>query len=263
MACGVRARSRATCRRCGSARAVATCASCRPTRPGGRCSRSGSDGRSAALDLPVEEQIDIIAATLQRAWQPVPDAEPLRTGAEQAAWLREYVRARWEDLDRPCPEQTITRAQECAAARRDAFDATTAVLIHGDAHPANVLEDPNEPGRFKLIDPDGMRSEPAHDLAIPLRDWTHRAARRRSRRARPRLVRTARRAAVRSTRGRSGSGPSSNGSRPGSSCCRCTIRSARRCSPSPTNGPQSELSASSSTRSGPPRREPASSTPSR
>ena len=46
------------------------------------------------------------------------------------------------------------------------------MLIHGDAHPANVLEDPNEPGRFKLIDPDGMRSEPAHDLAIPLRDWT-------------------------------------------------------------------------------------------
>ncbi len=125
-----------------------------------------------ALDLPVEEQIDIIAATLQRAWQTVPAAEPLRTGAEQAAWLREYVRARWEDLDRPCPEPIITRAQEYAALRRDAFDASTAVLIHGDAHPANVLEDPSEPGRFKLIDPDGMRSEPAHDLAIPLRDWT-------------------------------------------------------------------------------------------
>ena len=46
------------------------------------------------------------------------------------------------------------------------------MLIHGDAHPANVLEDPNDPGTYKLIDPDGMRSEPAHDLAIPLRDWT-------------------------------------------------------------------------------------------
>ena len=49
------------------------------------------------------------------------------------------------------------------------------MLIHGDAHPANVLEDPRDhgsPGAFKLIDPDGMLSEPAHDLAIPLRDWT-------------------------------------------------------------------------------------------
>ena len=57
-------------------------------------------------------------------------------------------------------------------ARESAFDASTAVLIHGDAHPANVLEDPGVRGRFKLIDPDGMISEPAHDLAIPLRDWT-------------------------------------------------------------------------------------------
>jgi streptomycin 6-kinase len=48
------------------------------------------------------------------------------------------------------------------------------VLIHGDAHPNNVLEDPAAPGRFKLIDPDAMISEPAHDLAIPLRDWTDR-----------------------------------------------------------------------------------------
>ena len=26
--------------------------------------------------------------------------------------------------------------------------------------------------RFKLIDPEGLISEPAHDLAIPLRGWT-------------------------------------------------------------------------------------------
>ena len=158
----------------------------------------------------------------------MPDAEPLRTGAEQAAWLREYVRARWEDLDRPCPEQTITRAQECAAARRDAFDATTAVLIHGDAHPANVLEDPNEPGRFKLIDPDGMRSEPAHDLAIPLRDWTELLA------GDPVALAWCARLARAVDRGDLGVGLPRT-VRPGSSCCRCTTVGAR-CSRSPTNG---------------------------
>ena len=69
---------------------------------------------------------------------------------------------------------TIEVACEYARSRRDAFDASTAVLIHGDAHPANVLEDlaDGSPRTFKLVDPDGMRSEPAHDLAIPLRDWS-------------------------------------------------------------------------------------------
>ena len=214
-----------------------------------------------ALDLPVEEQIDIIAATLQRAWQPVPDAEPLRTGAEQAAWLREYVRARWEDLDRPCPEQTIARASVRSRTPRRVrrHDCGADPRRRASRQRARGSE------RTGPVQAHRSRRDAIRARARPRDPATRldsRAARRRSRRTRPRLVRTARRA-VRSRRGRSGSGPSSNGSRPGSSCCRCTIRSARRCSPSPTNGPQSELSASSSTRSGPPRREPASSTPSR
>jgi streptomycin 6-kinase len=63
----------------------------------------------------------------------------------------------------------VRLAQECARRRRAAFDEDTAVAIHGDAHPWNVLE--SSSGGFKLIDPDGMWSEPAHDLAIPLRHW--------------------------------------------------------------------------------------------
>ncbi|CAN5631915.1 hypothetical protein BH18ACT1_BH18ACT1_14950 [soil metagenome] len=45
------------------------------------------------------------------------------------------------------------------------------MLVHGDAHPGNVLEAGPEGTRFKLIDPDGAVSEPAYDLAIPLREW--------------------------------------------------------------------------------------------
>jgi streptomycin 6-kinase len=124
------------------------------------------------LGLPVEAQIDIIAATLRDAWRRVPPDPVLRTGAAQARSLRESIRVDWEHLGHPCAELTLERAEQCALARESSFDASTAVLIHGDAHPANVLEDPSAPGRFKLIDPDGMISEPAHDLAIPLRDWT-------------------------------------------------------------------------------------------
>ena len=103
----------------------------------------------AALGLPVEEQIDAIAATLRRAWRAIPLDEPLRTGAEQAHWLSEFTAATWAEQGKPCSPATIEQAVAFARARRDAFDPRTSVLIHGDAHPANVLEDPNDPGHLQ------------------------------------------------------------------------------------------------------------------
>ncbi len=129
----------------------------------------------SALGLPVESQIDVITATLSRVWRTPPAAATLPTGAEQAHYLEEFIRARWQELGQPCPRPTVERAMQYARARREAFDPSTSVLIHGDAHPANILEDTSDervPNGFKLIDPEGMLSEPAHDLAIPLRDWT-------------------------------------------------------------------------------------------
>ena len=41
------------------------------------------------------------------------------------------------------------------------------MLVHGDAHEHNTLEDGR--GAFKLVDPEGLVSEPAHDLAVPMR----------------------------------------------------------------------------------------------
>ncbi|HVA09419.1 MAG TPA: aminoglycoside phosphotransferase family protein [Acidimicrobiales bacterium] len=128
-----------------------------------------------ALGLGVEVQIEIIAATLQHAWSgPLPAGE-LRTGADQAGFLSRFIAGKWEECGRPCPSAVVEQALRCADTRRAAFDPTTAVVIHGDAHPANVLEeltDGRPSGRFKLIDPDPMVSERAHDLAIPLRDWS-------------------------------------------------------------------------------------------
>ncbi len=133
----------------------------------------------SGLGLPVESQIDVITATLGLAWRRPPettDKSLLRTGAEQAEFLGKFIRATWLELGRPCPDPVVERAERYARSRRDAFDASTALVIHGDAHPANILEhtsDGGSTGAFKLIDPDGMLSEPAHDLAIPLRDWTN------------------------------------------------------------------------------------------
>jgi streptomycin 6-kinase len=121
------------------------------------------------LGLPIEAQIDAIAATVAQGWQRPDDPSLWRTGAEQAEWLERWIGTRWDVLDRPCPEPAVRLAQEFARRRCAAFDDLTAVAIHGDAHPWNVLESPR--GGYKLIDPDGMWSEPAHDLAIPLRHW--------------------------------------------------------------------------------------------
>jgi streptomycin 6-kinase len=47
------------------------------------------------------------------------------------------------------------------------------VLIHGDAHAHNLLLKPDPAGgstSFRLIDPEGLVSEPAHDLGVALRD---------------------------------------------------------------------------------------------
>jgi streptomycin 6-kinase len=63
-----------------------------------------------------------------------------------------------------------------AELRRSAFDPQTAVLVHGDAHASNTLQDlqhrSTAGSRFKFIDPDGLVAERAYNLAIPMREWS-------------------------------------------------------------------------------------------
>lgn len=123
--------------------------------------------------LSVEDQIDVIAATLRGSWRQVAAASELPTGADQARWLSDFIQQQWAALDHPRPNGTIDRALAFIDRRIAAFDPSTAVLIHGDAHPGNMLADTKagHERRFKLIDPEGLISEPAHELGIPLRAW--------------------------------------------------------------------------------------------
>lgn len=122
------------------------------------------------LALPIEARLEAVAVTLSAAWQRPAGAPGLRSGAEQADFLRRFIADRWRALGRPGRRATIDRALACARTRRDAFDAATAVVVHGDAHPANLLEAAEAPSGYRLIDPDVLSSEPAHDLAICVRD---------------------------------------------------------------------------------------------
>lgn len=121
-----------------------------------------------ALGLPVYDQLPIICRTVRQMWVPAPTTTPLRTGAEKARWLAAEITSMWERLDRPCSRAAIDLALEYAAARATAFDPGTAVLVHGDAHGFNTLRARGDD--FKLVDPEGLVSEPAHDLAIPMRE---------------------------------------------------------------------------------------------
>lgn len=113
--------------------------------------------------------LEAVANTMQSFWRPAPDDDRLPTGAETAAWLAEYITSAWSDLAEPCARRVIDRAVAYCEERAGEYDASDAVLVHGDAHGWNTLSAAD--GRFKFVDPVGVRSERAHDLAALMREY--------------------------------------------------------------------------------------------
>jgi streptomycin 6-kinase len=102
----------------------------------------------------------------------VPAPAGLPSGAGEARWLSEFIAATWEEVNRPCSRRVVDQDLAFAETREAAFDPEAAVLVHGDDHSANALQAPGHPPsppRFKPADPDGLLTEPAYDLAIPMR----------------------------------------------------------------------------------------------
>ena len=129
----------------------------------------------ASLGWPSDRQIAAITATLARGWRPASSGRQ-PTGAAKAEWLARFITDAWRDLGEPCTERAASRAIDYAAERASRVDPRHAVLVHGDAHPSNVLEVPggidhSAHPAFRLIDPEGLASEPAHDLGVVLRGW--------------------------------------------------------------------------------------------
>jgi len=126
----------------------------------------------ASLGWPSARRLTSAVRTLARGWRPAPSAR-LPTGAEKAEWLADFVARQWADLGRPCSQAAAETAVGYAAERTAAFDPGRAVLVHGDGHAGNILLKPGTADgmtSFRLIDPEGLISEPAHDLGVALRD---------------------------------------------------------------------------------------------
>lgn len=119
-----------------------------------------------ALGLPLRRRQEILCEAASRVWRSAPDSG-LPTGAEKGRWLADFIEEKWEALDRPCSEQTVDHALDCAARRIAAHDDARAMLVHGDVHQWNALESGDG---FALVDPDGLLAEPEYDLGILMRE---------------------------------------------------------------------------------------------
>ena len=128
--------------------------------------------RLDSVDMPYERQVDALCATLLQAWGPVPGDFAGTTGAQKAGHLANTIERLWAELDEPCARASIDMALLYCRDRAAAWRPESAVLAHGDPHPANLLSVPDSnPTQFKFIDPDGLAIEPAYDLGVVLRGW--------------------------------------------------------------------------------------------
>jgi streptomycin 6-kinase len=110
---------------------------------------------------------DMLCDVATRLWRPLDADVDLPTGADLAHEYAELLPRLWEETGRPCSRQTVDDALACMARRADAHDGRRTVLVHGDVHELNALQAAD--GGFKLIDPAGLRAEPACDLGTIVR----------------------------------------------------------------------------------------------
>jgi streptomycin 6-kinase len=114
----------------------------------------------------IKERHEILCTAAEQVWRPAADSG-LPTGADKARWLAGYITATWEELGRPGSERAVDHALACAERRLAAHDDARAVLVHGDVHEWNALQDGDG---FKLVDPDGLLAEAEYDLGVLMRE---------------------------------------------------------------------------------------------
>jgi streptomycin 6-kinase len=110
---------------------------------------------------------DLLCDLAVRLWRPIGPEIDLPTGAKLAEEYADGLPRLWEQAGQPCSPATVADAVACMTRRRVAHDDRSAVLVHGDIHEMNALQASD--GSYKLIDPAGLRAEPACDLGTILR----------------------------------------------------------------------------------------------
>src|SRR4051812_2299486 len=110
---------------------------------------------------------DLLCDLASRLWRPIDAGVDLPSGADVAREYAELLPRLWEETGRSCSQAIVDDALGCIERRGRAHDDGRAVLVHGDVHELNALQTAD--GTYKLIDPDGLRAEPACDLGTIVR----------------------------------------------------------------------------------------------
>ena len=126
----------------------------------------------STLSYSVKDQLRLICSVLQKTWEVPVESARLPTGADSIAWFREFIGDTWKKRNRPCSQQVISRTFSYLESREKAMNPSEFVMIHGDAHGNNTLQDLSKENAFKLIDPDGIFYEKAYDLGVLMREWS-------------------------------------------------------------------------------------------
>ena len=126
----------------------------------------------SSINIPVEQRLDILCDTLNHAWitpNPLhPRTAILPHGTEITAWFRSHIPSAWERFHKPLSRLAVDRALAYLDESARRMTNSEAVLLHGDANVTNCLEDPQHPGSFRFIDPDGAIGEKAYDMGMAM-----------------------------------------------------------------------------------------------
>lgn len=119
------------------------------------------------------DQLRLLADTLAEAWlDPAGHPGP---PLDKAGGLHDLVSRLWAEQGDPAPEAVLSTALEHAR-RRAQVDPAELVVVHGDPHPANLLQvrrpRPGAASGWCFVDPDGFVADRAYDLGVALRDWS-------------------------------------------------------------------------------------------
>lgn len=114
-------------------------------------------------------QIKRLCRALAATWA-IPVQPDEFTRDDEQVWFTDFIKTSYQQLGRPCSPAMYDLALAFLKKRRKAPVAEF-VLLHGDAHSGNLLQDPHNPTQFKLIDADGLYNEKAYDLGVLMREW--------------------------------------------------------------------------------------------
>lgn len=90
------------------------------------------------LNLPVDNQIEIICNTLRKSWIEILNGTNLQDGKDICSFFLNFLDDLYKEFSTLIPRKTMDKVLMVCESRLDAFIPEKSVLVHGDPHNANL-----------------------------------------------------------------------------------------------------------------------------